>query len=141
MGRLRIRREWATSRAAVRARRGRIRCAVPARARRRAEAGTGSPRGDPEPYATKARPTPRPRRFHRESESLRKPISMAPIKPLLLIAAALLLAAAPAPAEDGRGEQIFELCVQCQEHIGVLCVGSQVDVLVRIGREHAQRNA
>jgi cytochrome c oxidase subunit 2 len=38
---------------------------------------------------------------------------MSPIKPLLLITAALLLAAAPALGDDGRGEELFELCVQC----------------------------
>ncbi len=38
---------------------------------------------------------------------------MASIKHLLLLAAALLLAAGPALAEDGRGEELFELCVQC----------------------------
>ncbi len=38
---------------------------------------------------------------------------MAAIKHLLLITAVLLLAAAPALGEDGRGEELFELCVQC----------------------------
>jgi cytochrome c oxidase subunit 2 len=38
---------------------------------------------------------------------------MSPIKRLLLITAALLLAAAPALGEDGRGEELFDLCAQC----------------------------
>ena len=38
---------------------------------------------------------------------------MASIKHLLLITAALLLVAAPALGEDGRGEELFDLCAQC----------------------------
>ena len=38
---------------------------------------------------------------------------MASIKRSLLLAASLLLVAAPALGEDGRGEELFELCVQC----------------------------
>lgn len=38
---------------------------------------------------------------------------MASIKRFLLIMAALLLLATPALGEDGRGEELFELCVQC----------------------------
>jgi len=38
---------------------------------------------------------------------------MASIKRSLFLLVALLLAAGPALAEDGRGEELFELCVQC----------------------------
>jgi cytochrome c553 len=38
---------------------------------------------------------------------------MATIKHLLLLAVALVFATAPAFSDDGRGEELFELCVQC----------------------------
>jgi cytochrome c oxidase subunit 2 len=43
---------------------------------------------------------------------------MESIKRSLLLAAALLLLAAPALADDGRGEELFELCAQCHGEQG-----------------------
>ena len=51
--------------------------------------------------------------FHPDSESVRNQTQMRFTRFLLTTAALVLLSVAPALADDGRGEELFELCVQC----------------------------